>query len=75
MGKPKKGRGSGVRNTNRRNGKAPKKNPKQPKAKKPNINGRSLEDHKKREAWKAWKANQSDTAKIPHWKEWQVDAA
>lgn len=75
MGKPKKGKGSGVRNSNRRNGKAFKQNPRKPKSKGINIGGRTPENHAKREAWKKWKANLPEDTKVPHWKEWKVDAA
>ena len=76
MGKPKRGKGSGDRNSNRPNGKAWKKHPRKPKAKTANINGRSIEDHEKREAWKAWKASlPQGNGEVVHWKEWKVNAA
>ena len=75
MGKPKKGKGSGARNSDRPNGKAWKKHPKKPKAKGDRINGRSPANHAKREAWKVWKATQPEGKDIPHWKEFKVNAA
>ena len=76
MGKPKKGRkGSGDRNSNRPNGKAWKKNPRQPKTNSDTVNGRSPANHAKREEWKAWKATQPEGKDVPHWKEWKVNAA
>ena len=75
MGKPKKGKSSGVRNTNRRNGKSFKKNPRKPKSKSDRIAGRSPANHAKREAWKKWKATLPEGTEVPHWKEWKVDAA
>jgi len=65
----------GDRNSNRPNGKAWKKNPRQPKTNSDTVNGRSPANHAKREAWKAWKATQPEDKDVPHWKEWKVNAA
>jgi hypothetical protein len=75
MGKPKKGKGSGDRNTNRPNGKAWKKHPKKPKAKGDRINGRSPANHEKREAWKKYKASLPEGSEVVHWKDYKVNAA
>ena len=74
-----KGKSSGGSNDGRKNGKAWKKNPgpAQPPATNPNhVNGRSIESHNKREAWKAqggksytlYCGNDCNHPKIPHWK-------
>ena len=58
----------------RKNGKARKQNPGNPKMEKTNfthVNGRTLASHEKREAWKA-KGGRAMHESIPHWKTGKV---
>jgi len=66
----------GTTNSQRKNGKAFKKNPgpaQPPKTNFTHIKGRSPEAHAKREAWKAI-GGRADSNHIPHWKTGVINA-